>query len=90
MSYKVELGPVAASDVAAIPSQLRRHVYQGLDALGSHPTRMSKSISSPSNVGQLYEFSFVYDDMECWVSSIFQYGVDEQTLYILHVRWEMA
>jgi hypothetical protein len=90
MSYSVTLESRAAADVQAIPLPLRRQVAERLSALGEAPTRLSKPRRTPGAVGQQYEFVFSHEGMNCWVESAFQYGSDEQTLYIQYVRWEMA
>lgn len=89
MSYKIKLEPNAARVLAAVPNPLKRQVSDGLHALGVDPTGLSKPIQPPANAGQAYEFSFLYDDMECWVAAIFQYHADEQTLHIFDIRWEV-
>ena len=81
MSYTVILEPRAIEELAAVPPPLQRRVEEGIIALRMDPTGLSRPIYPPLTVGQLYEFTFIYDDMECWVQSVFQYGSDEQTLY---------
>lgn len=90
MSYKVTLESRAPADVQAIPLPLRRRVADGLLALGNAPTRLSKPRRAPGAVGQQYEFVFQHEGTACWVESAFQYGSDEQTLYVQFVHWEMA
>lgn len=89
MNYSIVLELKATNQITAMPEPLKRRLWEGFNALGDSPTRLSKPINSPAQTGQAYEFSFVYDDMECWIVSVFQYNADEQTLHILDLRWEV-
>jgi hypothetical protein len=83
------LTPQATHDLQGVPQPIRRRVSEGMAALGIDPTGLSKPIRPPLTSGQAYEFSFLFDDMECWVASVFQYDADEQTLHVIHIRWEV-
>lgn len=89
MNYSVKLEAKAERDLTAVPAPLNRRVWEGLHALGIDPTGLSKPNPPPATVGQAYEFSFLYDEMEVWIGSVFQYNADEQALHVLEIRWEV-
>ena len=90
MNYSIKLAPKAKHELASIPAPLDRRIWEGFEALGIDPTGLSKPNPAPATVGQAYEFSFLYDEMEVWIAALFQYDADEQTLHIIELRWEVA
>jgi hypothetical protein len=89
MKYDVRLEPSAINDVTAAPAVLQHGIIDGLMALGDHPTGPRNADINSAELGRAYEFSFKHDEMTCWVRIVYQFGQDEQALYVRRVRWEM-
>jgi hypothetical protein len=86
MNYRIDLTAEAQRDLARLPQDVRRFCLLRLEALAESPTALSRPTRLPFRQKcQLYPFE--YDaGLQRWVlHALFQYGQDEQTLYILDI-----
>jgi hypothetical protein len=90
MSYVPVLGQIARQRVMAQPEPLRSFILESLEILAANPTAISHR-SESGTPGQSVEFYFDREaGVSMWVTVIFLYGADEQTLYIEHVDVEFG
>lgn len=89
MSYALVITPAAAGQLDALPAELAEFTRGQLARLSENPTALSKPASILQPRGQLFEVK--YDrGVVVWVSVIFRFGQDEQTLFIEHVAAEFG
>lgn len=85
MPYSVVFTPEAEADLARIAGDdplLASLILDHADRLAQAPTELSHRGGMPFLPGQRYPFWAQGDDGRQWVNLFFQYGQDEQTLWI--------
>jgi hypothetical protein len=90
VSYTLVVTPVAAGQLGAFPAELADSIRGQLARLAENPTALSKPTSILQRHGQLFEFKYERGGAVVWVSVIFRFGQDEQTLYVEHVVAEFG
>jgi hypothetical protein len=90
VGYTIVVTPEAAAQLAALPTQLSDFVREQLARLMVEPTLLSKPTTMLQPRGQLFELKYNSGGVVVWVSVIFRFGQDEQTLYIEHVAAEFG
>lgn len=88
--YAVVVTPAAAAQLAAFPLELQQFVQEQLVRLQDNPTSLSKPATLLLPQGQLFEFKYESGDAVVWVSVIFRFGQDEQTLFVEHIVAEFG
>jgi hypothetical protein len=86
MPYRAILDIEARHDLARLPKAVYNHVIHELSRLAADPVGLSVRSHFPFREKcQLFPFDFD-DPPDCWeFNALFQYGQDEQTIYILAV-----
>ena len=82
--------PAAASQLNALPGELAEFTRGQLARLSENPTALSKPASILQPRGQLFEVKYDRGGVEVWISVIFRFGQDEQTLFIEHIAAEFG
>jgi hypothetical protein len=90
MSYQLVVEPFAEAQLSALPAQLANMIQQQLQRLAANPVVVSKRTALLQPNGQLFEFHEAAGGISVWVSVIFRYGQDEQTLHVEHIAVEFA
>ena len=88
MKYHAILDPKAVEDVRRMPHALARYTVAQLINLEAEPTALSKRSHFPFRERvQVFNFDFKAGDAYYVVNVLFQYGVDEETLWVLDIPW---
>ena len=90
MSYTFVVTPAAAGQLGAFPAELAESIRRQLARLAENPTGLSKPTSILQPRGQLFEFKYERGGAVVWVSVIFRFGQDEQTLFVEDVAAEFG
>jgi len=85
MSYGVALAPEALEDLAKLPLGIRARVEQALVRLAESPTALSRPSHFPYVPAQAYELHYQLESTEYFVTILFRYAQDEQTLIVLAI-----
>jgi hypothetical protein len=91
MSYRATLSANAANDVRRMPPAVARYAIAQLRNLEVDPTLLSRASHFPFREKcQIFSFDYDHDGKRYFVNVLFQYGADEQTLFILDAPWQEA
>ena len=82
VGYTLAITPVAEAQLGAFPEPLAQFVRSELTRLKENPTALSKPATILQPRGQLFEVRYDSGGVVVWVSVIFRFGQDEQTLYV--------
>lgn len=82
MSYALIVTPTAEAQLRGLPAELGQFVRDQLTHLGESPTTLSKPATLLQARGQLFEIQYDSGGVTIWVSVIFRFGQDEQTLHV--------
>ena len=92
MPYRVELDQDTGlvDRLMGLPIEVQRTIHLALQRLAENPTKLSVPAALPSPPGfQVYRFEHVdADGRSTPFAAYFQYGADEQTLWVYEVRKE--
>ena len=90
MSYAVAISPEAAAQIGALPPPLPAFISAQLDRLRENPTAISKPTTLFQAPGQLFEIRYDSSGVVVWISIIFRFGADEQTIHVEDVAVEFG
>ena len=90
MSYILVVTAAADAQLRALPAPLALFVREQLQRLLQDPVTLSRPASILSVRGQLFEAHFDRGGVSIWVSIVFRYGQDEQTLHVEDVAAEFG
>ena len=90
MSYTVIITPAAARQLTDLPGQLAEFIREQLLHLMENPAVLSKPATILQPRGQLFEFKYDSGGVVVWISVIFRYGQDEQTIHIEDIDAEFG
>jgi len=82
VSYVLIVTPAAEAQLRGLPTELGQFIRDQLAHLGESPTALSKPAALLQPRGQLFEIHYDRGGVTVWVSVIFRFGQDEQTLHI--------
>jgi mRNA-degrading endonuclease RelE of RelBE toxin-antitoxin system len=85
MSYGVALAPEALEDLQKLPPAIRTRVEQALSLLAENPTALSRPSHFPHVPCQAYELHYQEQSTEYFITILFRYAQDEQSLNILAI-----
>jgi hypothetical protein len=88
MPYRISLTIKAQRDFANLPPPVKSTVFTQLKVLAEDPASLSEPspFPDPEDVCQIFRFDFEFERSFCEVCALFQYGQDEQSLYILGIK----
>jgi hypothetical protein len=91
MSYRAILTGNAKNDLRAMPERVAQYVLLQLAELEKSPTALSRPSHFPFRLQcQLFKFDYDYDGKRYFINVLFQYGADEESLYILDAPFQAA
>ena len=90
MSYALVITPAAADQLRALPAELAEFIRLQLARLSENPTASSKPASILQPRGQLFELKYDRGGVVVWISIIFRFGQDEQSLFVEHIATEFG
>lgn len=90
MSYSLILTVAAEAQLRALPEPLGGFVREQIQRLRQSPSALSRPASVLHARGQLFEFHYDRGGVSVWVSVIFRYGQDEQTLHVEDIVTEFG
>ena len=90
MSYTVVLSPDATSQRDALPDPLPAFISAQLLRLSENPTALSRPATLLQPRGQLFEINYDRAGVVVWISIIFRFGADEQTIHVEHIASEFG
>jgi hypothetical protein len=82
MSFAVGWEAEAEEDLQRLPPVLASAVLDELDRIAVSPTRLSKPSHFPYRPAQAYEFSREFQGRTYYLTLLFHYGQDEQTIVL--------
>jgi mRNA-degrading endonuclease RelE of RelBE toxin-antitoxin system len=95
MSYQIALSTEAQHTLARLPAPIRLFTAGQLEKLASDPTGLSRPSRFPYRAKcQLFQFDTEHDGKIWELTTMFQYGQDEQTIHVIAIghssreRWE--
>lgn len=92
MPYDVELDQDTGlvDRLMALPNDVQRTIHLALQRLAQNPTKLSVPAALPAPPGfQVYRFELVgAEGRRTTFAAHFQYGADEQTLWVYDIREE--
>ncbi len=91
MSYHIQIDSDADEDLSHFDVHIREAFFRRLLKFAKNPGS-GKSIPAPAPypIGQLVQFTVSLEGAEYWAGVIFQYGQDEESLFILRVFMEIV
>jgi hypothetical protein len=90
MAYALVVTPAAEAQLSALPIPLAQFVRQQLQLLIQATSALSKPAPILHPRGKLFEIHYDHAGASAWVSIIFRYGQDEQTLHVEHIVAEFG
>ena len=90
MPYSLIITPTAETQLLALPPELAQFVRQQLQWLIQDPVARSKPAPSLYSRGQLFEVHYERGGVSVWVSIIFRYGQDEESLHVEDIAVEFG
>jgi hypothetical protein len=87
MSYALDLTSLARRQLQSQPEPLRTYIFSALERLAVSPASFG---SRPSTIplGQSAEIEYRHEGVVLWISVVFRYGQDEETLHIEQILVE--
>ena len=82
MSFAVEWGTEAEEDLDRLPPLLASIILDQVDLLAANPTRLSRPSHFPYRPSQAFEFSRRFEARTYYITVLFHYGQDEQTIVV--------
>jgi hypothetical protein len=91
MKYHAILDRRAVEDVRRMPPALARYTVAQLVNLEAEPTALSRRSHFPFRERvQVFNFDFKSGGVCYVVNVLFQYGADEETLWVVDIPWQEA
>jgi hypothetical protein len=90
LPYRLIITPAVEAQLLNLPRALERFAREQLALLGQDPVGLSKPAPLLYRRGQLFEAHYARGGVYVWVSIIFRYGQDEESIHIEDVTIEFG
>jgi hypothetical protein len=91
MSYRAILSPNAQDDLRRMPPPVSIYTLSQLANLERNPTALSEPSHFPFREKcQIFSFDYDFQGKRYFFNVLFEYGADEQTLFLSDIAWQVA
>ncbi|MDB5323020.1 MAG: hypothetical protein JWN40_4651 [Phycisphaerales bacterium] len=91
MNYHAILSANAQNDIRGMPLAVARYTLLQLQNLQEFPTSLSVRSHFPFREKcQLFSFDYDWEGRRYFINVLFQYGMDEMSLFVLDAPWQVA